>query len=76
MPDVDVLSRFPVDAMCVSTDNIIPKIKFAQGNDSKVKAIRELAVSNYEGYCNKNGILYKFLNGRKLLFVPVCSQKL
>ena len=52
MPPVDALSRFLVDVMCTSTDNILFKIKLAQDNDSEVKAILDMghSISNQHIY--------------------------
>ena len=69
------LRRFPVDVMCVLTNNVLPKIKLAQDNDSELKAIKELlAVSNYEDYCDRNEVLYKFGSDRELLFMAESMQ--
>ena len=75
MPQIDAHSRSPIDIMCVSIDNILSKIKLAQESDNKVKAIKKLlSMSDYENYCDRNGILYKFNDGRELLLVPNSTQ--
>ena len=64
MCHVDDLSRFPIDIMSVSIDNILPKIKLAQESNNEVKVITKLlTMSNYKNYCDRNGILYKFIDG-------------
>ncbi|GBM34754.1 hypothetical protein AVEN_185703-1 [Araneus ventricosus] len=70
MTHVDALSRSPIDIFCISFDNILPKLKSAQDNDNEVKAIKELLrISAYEDYCDRNGILYKFVEGKELVVV-------
>ena len=53
----------------------MPKTKLAQKSNNEVKAIKKLlAMSNYENYCDRNGILYKFIDGKELLVVPNSMQ--
>ncbi|GBN24637.1 Transposon Ty3-G Gag-Pol polyprotein [Araneus ventricosus] len=75
MTHVDALSRSPIDIFCISFDNILPRLKSAQDNDNEVKAIKELLrISAYENYCDRNGILYKFVEGKELVVVPDSMQ--
>ncbi|GBM19209.1 Retrovirus-related Pol polyprotein from transposon 297 [Araneus ventricosus] len=75
MTHVDALSRSPINIFCISFDNILPRLKSAQDNDNEVKAIKELLrISVYENYCDRNGILYKFVEGKKLVVVPDSIQ--
>ncbi|GBN87706.1 Transposon Ty3-G Gag-Pol polyprotein [Araneus ventricosus] len=75
MTHVDALSRSPIDIFCISFDNILPRLKSAQDNDNEVKAIKELLrISAYENYCDRNGILYKFVEGKELAVVPDSMQ--
>lgn len=71
LPHVDALSRSPISVLCISVENILPKLKLAQENDTEIKAIKELLkVSSYQNYCDRNGILYKFFDGKELIVVP------
>ncbi|GBN89354.1 hypothetical protein AVEN_114684-1 [Araneus ventricosus] len=75
MTHVDALSRSPIDIFCISFDNTLPRLKSAQDNDNEVKAIKELLrISAYEDYCDRNGILYKFVEGKELVIVPDSMQ--
>ncbi|GBN76983.1 Pro-Pol polyprotein [Araneus ventricosus] len=75
MTHVDALSRSPINIFCISFDNILPRLKSAQDNDNEVKAIKELLrISAYENYCDRNGILYKFVEGKELVVVPDSMQ--
>ncbi|GBN95131.1 Transposon Tf2-6 polyprotein [Araneus ventricosus] len=70
MTHVDALSRSPIGIFCISFDNILPRLKSAQDNDNEVKAIKELLrISAYENYFDRNGILYKFVEGKELVVV-------
>ena len=75
MAHVDALSRFPINVFSISLDNILPKLKLAQDSDDAIKAIKELLkVTNHEDYCDRNGILYKFVKGKELIVVPDSMQ--
>ncbi|GBM10006.1 Transposon Tf2-11 polyprotein [Araneus ventricosus] len=75
MTHVDALSRSPIDIFCISFDNILPRLKSAQDSDNEVKAVKELLrISAYEDYCDRNGILYKFVEGKELVVVPDSMQ--
>ncbi|GBN01575.1 hypothetical protein AVEN_72938-1 [Araneus ventricosus] len=75
MTHVDALSRSPIDIFCISFDNILPRLKSAQDNDNEVKAIKELLrISAYEDYCDRNGILYKFVEGKELVVVCLTTK--
>ncbi|GBN87944.1 Transposon Tf2-6 polyprotein [Araneus ventricosus] len=75
MTHVDALSRSPINISCISFDNILPRLKSAQDNDNEVKAIKELLrISAYENYCDRNGILCKFVEGKELVVVPDIMQ--
>ncbi|GBO13085.1 Retrovirus-related Pol polyprotein from transposon 297 [Araneus ventricosus] len=75
MTHVDALSRSPINIFCISFDNILPRLKSAQDNDNEVKAIKELLrISAYENYCDRNGIFYKFVEGKELVVVPDSMQ--
>ncbi|GBN83663.1 Retrovirus-related Pol polyprotein from transposon 297, partial [Araneus ventricosus] len=79
MTHVDALSRFPINIFCISFDNILPRLKSSQDSDNEVKAIKELLrISAYEDYCDRNGILYKFVEGKELVVVclTACKPKL
>ncbi|GBN63769.1 Pro-Pol polyprotein [Araneus ventricosus] len=75
MTHVDALSRSPIDIFCISFDNILPRLKSAQDSDNEVKAIKELLrISAYEDYCDRNGILYKFVEGKELVVVCLTTK--
>ncbi|GBL92709.1 Pro-Pol polyprotein [Araneus ventricosus] len=75
MTNVDALSRSPINIFCFPFDNILSRLKLAQDNDNEVKAIKELLrISAYENYCDRNGILYKFVEGKELVVVPDSMQ--
>ncbi|GBN98295.1 Pro-Pol polyprotein [Araneus ventricosus] len=75
MTHVDAPSRSPINIFCISFDNILPRLKSAQDNDNEVKAMKELLrTSAYENYCDRNGILYKFVEGKELVVVPDSMQ--
>ena len=75
MPHVDALSRSPINIFPVVIDDILPKLKLAQDEDNEIKVIKELLkTSNYDNYCERNGILYKFVDGKDLLVVPESMQ--
>jgi len=74
MKHVDALSRYPTMAIS-SENNVIVKIKNAQGNDPELCAIREvLKEKHYDDYSVRNDILYKYKDGRELLVVPSDMQ--
>jgi transposase InsO family protein len=75
MTHVDALSRSPINTFCISVDDILPKLKLAQSEDSEIKTIKELLkVSNYDNYCERHNILYKFIDGKELVVVPESMQ--
>ncbi|GBO26374.1 hypothetical protein AVEN_186794-1 [Araneus ventricosus] len=75
MTHVDALSRSPINIFCISFDNILLRLKSAQDNYNEVKAIKELLrISAYENYCGRNGILYKYVEGKELVVVPDSMQ--
>lgn len=74
MPHVDSLSRNPV--MLVSTNTIVESIKVTQDRDEHLKAIKKiLEKDDYEDYVLENNVLYKQLNGEKLLVIPTRMQQ-
>ncbi|GFV79148.1 transposon Tf2-9 polyprotein [Trichonephila clavipes] len=69
MKHVDALTRYPV--MIVCNDTLTSKLKKAQEEDSNIqtwKALLEKQES--EEFFERNGILYKYLNGRELIVTP------
>ncbi|GBM35452.1 hypothetical protein AVEN_73251-1 [Araneus ventricosus] len=75
MTNVDALSRSPINIFCFPFDSILPRLKSAQDKDNEVKTIKELLrISAYENYCDRNGILYKFVEGKELVVVPDSMQ--
>lgn len=76
MAHVDALSRSPVGVLCISVGNILPRLKSAQDKDNEIKTIKELLkkTSNYEDYNERQGILYKFLDGKELIVIPESMQ--
>lgn len=73
MMHVDALSRYPV--MAIVANNVIPTIKKAQDEDGETRVIVEILKDrDFEDYFIRNGILFKFKDGRELLVVPRAMQ--
>ena len=74
MSRVDVLSRFP--AMMIILDSHLFKLKFPQENNEEICPVKEiLKTKPYKDYCIRSDLLYKFVNGMKLLVVPTAMYK-
>lgn len=70
---VDALSRYPVDVMVISEeDGVLKRIQMSQDKDDRIQAIKKVLESeeNYEGYFEKNGIIFRYEDGNELLVVP------
>ncbi|GFV58146.1 transposon Tf2-6 polyprotein [Trichonephila clavipes] len=66
MKHVDALSRYPV--MIVCNDTLTSKLKKAQEEDDNIQTLKLLLEKQEsEEFFERNGILYKYLNGRELI---------
>lgn len=73
MKHADALSRNPV--MVVIGSNVIPQIKRAQNVDEEIRAVKNrLEEAPYEDFLLRNGLVYKHVNGYKLLMAPKSMQ--
>ncbi|GFX61865.1 pro-Pol polyprotein [Trichonephila clavipes] len=69
MKHVDALSRYPV--MMVCNDTLTSKLKKAQEEDGNIQTLKSLLEKQEsEEFFKRNGILYKYLNGRELIVTP------
>ncbi|GFT62905.1 transposon Ty3-I Gag-Pol polyprotein [Trichonephila clavipes] len=69
MKHVDTLSRYPV--MIVCNDTLTSKPKKAQEEDDNIQTFKSLLEKQEsEEFFERNGILYKFLNGPELIVTP------
>lgn len=70
MRHVDALSRCSA-VLFGFPDSLAIRIKSAQGKDDGISAIKALLEKEpYEDYVVRDGILFKFVNGRDILVVP------
>lgn len=79
MSHVDALSRYPVVMTMTNTlmeeAGVIERLKRAQEADEHILAVKKiLSTEDYEDFFIKNGILYKFENGRELIVAPKAMQ--
>ncbi|GFW88941.1 transposon Tf2-9 polyprotein [Trichonephila clavipes] len=73
MKHVDVLSRYPV--MMVCNDTLTSKLKNAHEEDDNIQTLKSLLEKQEsEEFFERNGILYKYLNGRELIVTPKAIQ--
>ncbi|GFX25935.1 transposon Tf2-6 polyprotein [Trichonephila clavipes] len=73
MKHVDALSRYPV--MMVCNDTLTSKLKKAQEEDDNIQTFKSLLEKQESGeFFERNGILYKYLNGRELIVTPKAMQ--
>ncbi|GFU40462.1 transposon Ty3-I Gag-Pol polyprotein [Trichonephila clavipes] len=73
MKHVDALSRYPV--MMVCNDTLTSKLKNAQEEDDNIQTLKSLLEKQEsEEFFERNGILYKYLNGRELVVTPKAMQ--
>ncbi|GFV19659.1 transposon Tf2-6 polyprotein [Trichonephila clavipes] len=73
MKHVDSLSRYPV--MMVCNDTLTSKLKNAQEEDDNIQTLKSLLEKQEsEEFFERNGILYKYLNGRELIVTPKAMQ--
>ncbi|GFX58969.1 hypothetical protein TNCV_806731 [Trichonephila clavipes] len=73
MKHVDALNRYPV--MMVCNDTLISKLKKAQAEDDNIQTLKSLLEKQEsEEFFERNGILYKYLNGRELIVTPKAMQ--
>ncbi|GFX66848.1 retrovirus-related Pol polyprotein from transposon 17.6 [Trichonephila clavipes] len=73
MKHVDALSRYPV--MMVCNDTLTSKLKKAQEEDDNIQTLKSLLEKQEsEEFFERNGILYKYLNGRELIVTPKAMQ--
>ncbi|GFU02284.1 hypothetical protein TNCV_2921761 [Trichonephila clavipes] len=73
MKHVDALSRYPV--MIVCNDTLTSKLKKAQEEDDNIQTLKSLLEKQEsEEIFERNGILYKYLNGRELIVTPKAMQ--
>ncbi|GFY00394.1 hypothetical protein TNCV_1664331 [Trichonephila clavipes] len=69
MKHVDALSRYPV--MMVCNDTLTSKLKNAQEEDDNIQTLKSLLEKQEsEEFFERNGILYKYLNGREIIVTP------
>ncbi|GFS70735.1 transposon Tf2-8 polyprotein [Trichonephila clavipes] len=73
MKHVDARSRYPV--MMVCNDTLTSKLKNAQEEDDSIQTLKSLLEKQEsEEFFERNGILYKYLNGRELIVTPKAMQ--
>ncbi|GFU62408.1 hypothetical protein TNCV_319121 [Trichonephila clavipes] len=73
MKHVDALNRYPV--MMVCNDTLTSKLKNAQEEDDNIQTLKLLLEKQEsEEFFERNGILYKYLNGRELIVTPKAMQ--
>ncbi|GFU58774.1 hypothetical protein TNCV_3089151 [Trichonephila clavipes] len=73
MKHVDALSRYPV--MMVCNDTLTSKLKKAQEEDDNIQTFKSfLEKQEPEEFFERNGILYKYLNGRELIVTAKAMQ--
>ncbi|GFV09209.1 transposon Ty3-I Gag-Pol polyprotein [Trichonephila clavipes] len=73
MKHVDALSRYPV--MMVCNDTLTSKLKKEQEEDDNIQTLKSLLEKQEsEEFFERNGILYKYLNGRELIVTPKAIQ--
>ncbi|GFY12607.1 hypothetical protein TNCV_2447981 [Trichonephila clavipes] len=73
MKHIDALSRYPV--MMVCNDTLTSKLKNAQEEDDNIQTLKLLLEKQEsEEFFERNGILYKYLNGRELIVTPKAMQ--
>ncbi|GFT17727.1 transposon Tf2-9 polyprotein [Trichonephila clavipes] len=73
MKHVDALSRYPV--MMVCNDTLTSKLKKAQEEDDNIQTLKSLLEKQEsEEFFERNGILYKYLNGRELIVTHKAMQ--
>ncbi|GFW60632.1 hypothetical protein TNCV_569781 [Trichonephila clavipes] len=73
MKHVDALSLYPV--MMVCNDTLTSKLKKAQEEDDNIQTLKSLLEKQEsEEFFERNGILYKYLNGRELIVTPKAMQ--
>ncbi|GFU44050.1 transposable element Tcb2 transposase [Trichonephila clavipes] len=66
MKHVDALSRYPVMMIC--NDTLTSKLKNAQEEDDNIQTLKSLLEKQEsEEFFERNGILYKYLNGREFM---------
>ncbi|GFV48021.1 transposon Ty3-I Gag-Pol polyprotein [Trichonephila clavipes] len=73
MKHVDALSRYPVIIVC--NDTLTSKLKKAQEEDDNIQTLKSLLEKQEsEEFFERNGILYKYLNGRQLIVTPKAME--
>ncbi|GFX84351.1 transposon Tf2-11 polyprotein [Trichonephila clavipes] len=73
MKHVDALSRYPV--MMVCNDTLTSKLENAQKEDDNIQTLKSLLEKQEsEEFFERNGILYKYLNGQELIVTPKAMQ--
>ncbi|GFX22324.1 transposon Tf2-6 polyprotein [Trichonephila clavipes] len=73
MKHVDALSRYPV--MMVCNDTLTSKLKKAQEENDNIQTLKSLLEKQEsEEFFERNGILYKYLNGQELIVTPKAMQ--
>ncbi|GFY09965.1 pro-Pol polyprotein [Trichonephila clavipes] len=73
MKHVDALSRYPV--MIVCNDTLTSKLKKAQEEDDNIQTLKSLLEKQEsEEFFERNGILYKYFNGRELIVTPKAME--
>ncbi|GFX44876.1 transposon Tf2-9 polyprotein [Trichonephila clavipes] len=73
MKHVDALSRYPVMVVC--NDTLTSKLKKAQEEDDNIQTLKSLLEKQEsEEFFERNGTLYKYLNGRELIVTPKAME--
>ncbi|GFX54371.1 transposon Ty3-I Gag-Pol polyprotein [Trichonephila clavipes] len=73
MKNVDALSRYPVMTVC--NDTLTSKLKKTQEEDDNIQTLKSLLEKQEsEEFFERNGILYKYINGRELIVTPKAMQ--
>ncbi|GBM69960.1 Transposon Ty3-I Gag-Pol polyprotein [Araneus ventricosus] len=69
MQHVDALSRHPI--MIISNDTLTAKLKKEQYENENIQTLKSLLKKNEaEEFFERNGMFYKYLNGRELIVAP------
>ncbi|GFS54394.1 transposon Tf2-11 polyprotein [Trichonephila clavipes] len=72
MKHVDALSRYPV--MIVCNDTLTSKLKKAQEEDDNIQTLKSLLEKQESEEFFERNVLYKYLNGRKLIVIPKAME--
>ncbi|GFW70934.1 retrovirus-related Pol polyprotein from transposon 17.6 [Trichonephila clavipes] len=69
MQHVDALSRYPI--IMITSDTLTARLQRAQQEDVNIKNLKSLiGTNNATDFFTRNGILYKYVDGRESIAVP------